>query len=137
MGVHMIPVRLRLSRAKGFDLQAHSLAINGLPAVNCARPSKWGNPYRVDAFGAPWAHLTDRGEQHAACVVHYRRMAEEGFVTVPYTRMPRPDRGGDAYSFGAHSVVDVAPIYLRGRNLACWCDPEMACHCDVLLEFAN
>ena len=25
------PVRLRLSRAKGFDLQAHSRALNGLP----------------------------------------------------------------------------------------------------------
>jgi hypothetical protein len=41
------PVRLRLSRAKGFDLQAHSFAVNGLEAVNVARPSKWGNPYRI------------------------------------------------------------------------------------------
>ena len=32
------PVRLRLSRAKGFNLQEHSQAVNGLPAVNCARP---------------------------------------------------------------------------------------------------
>ncbi len=31
------PVRLRLSRAKGFNLQAHSLATNGLEAVNVAR----------------------------------------------------------------------------------------------------
>ena len=41
------PVRLRLSRARGFDLQAHSRAVNGLSAVNCARPSKWGNPYKI------------------------------------------------------------------------------------------
>jgi hypothetical protein len=39
------PVRLRLSRAKGFDLQAHSLETNGLPATKVARPSKWGNPF--------------------------------------------------------------------------------------------
>ena len=39
------PVRLRLSRAKGFNLQALSQATNGLPAVNVARPSKWGNPF--------------------------------------------------------------------------------------------
>lgn len=32
------PIRLRLSRARGFDLQAASLAANGLPAINCARP---------------------------------------------------------------------------------------------------
>lgn len=41
------PVRLQLSRQKGFDLQAHSRAVNGLPAVNCARPGKLGNPYRI------------------------------------------------------------------------------------------
>lgn len=35
------PVRLQLSRKKGFDLQAHSSAVNGLPAVNVARPTMW------------------------------------------------------------------------------------------------
>jgi hypothetical protein len=38
-----IPVRLQLSRRKGFNLQEHSRAVNGLPAVNCARPGMWGN----------------------------------------------------------------------------------------------
>lgn len=37
------PVRIQLSRKAGFNLQAVSLALNGLPAVNCARPGKWGN----------------------------------------------------------------------------------------------
>lgn len=46
------PVRLRLSRSKGFNLQAVSMATNGLPAVNVARPSKWGNPYKVGEFGS-------------------------------------------------------------------------------------
>ena len=45
MGEAIKPVRLRLSRAKGFNLQDHSLATNGLSAVNVARPSKWGNPF--------------------------------------------------------------------------------------------
>jgi len=45
------PVRLRLSRRAGFDLQRASKAINGLPAVTVARPSRWGNPYRVAEFG--------------------------------------------------------------------------------------
>jgi hypothetical protein len=26
---------------------------------------------------------------------------------------------------------------LRGKNLACFCHPDQACHADVLLEFAN
>jgi len=41
------PVRLTLSRSAGFDLQALSLATNGLPAVVVARPSKWGNPFVI------------------------------------------------------------------------------------------
>ena len=41
------PIRLQLSRAKGFDLQALSRAANGLTAVNVGRPSKWGNPFIV------------------------------------------------------------------------------------------
>ena len=41
------PVRLRLSRAKGFDLQAWSREVNDLSAVNCARPSRHGNRHKV------------------------------------------------------------------------------------------
>lgn len=39
------PVRLRLSRKAGFDLQDASRKTNGLPAVVVSRPSVWGNPY--------------------------------------------------------------------------------------------
>lgn len=38
------PVRMRLSRAKGFDLQKASLTLNGLPAVNTARPQDGISP---------------------------------------------------------------------------------------------
>ncbi|MDR3489553.1 MAG: DUF4326 domain-containing protein [Bradyrhizobium sp.] len=37
------PVRLRLSRSAGFNLQITSIATNALPAVNVSRPSRWGN----------------------------------------------------------------------------------------------
>ncbi len=50
------PVRLRLSRARGFDLQAHSRAVNGLPAVVVARPGMWGNFAAVRA-GTPTGAL--------------------------------------------------------------------------------
>ena len=53
----MSPVRLRLSRKKGFDLQAWSRELNGLEVVNVARPSKWGNPYRVGTCLIPNAEV--------------------------------------------------------------------------------
>lgn len=47
------PVRLQLSRAKGFNLQTLSRATNGLPAVNVARPSGYGNPFHVKNCDGP------------------------------------------------------------------------------------
>ncbi len=32
-------------------------------------------------------------------------------------------------------LLDVTPLH--GKNLACWCGLDQACHADVLLEFAN
>jgi hypothetical protein len=26
---------------------------------------------------------------------------------------------------------------LRGKDLACWCPPDLPCHADVLLDLAN
>jgi len=31
-------------------------------------------------------------------------------------------------------LVDAARRELAGRDLACWCSPELSCHVDVLLE---
>jgi hypothetical protein len=41
------PIRLQLSRAKGFDLQAMSVTRNGRKAVVVSRPGRWGNPWKV------------------------------------------------------------------------------------------
>ena len=41
------PQRLQLSRHKGFNLQAASQALNGLPAKRVTRPGPWGNPFSI------------------------------------------------------------------------------------------
>lgn len=53
----MNPVRMQLQRRKGFNLQIASFALNGLPVVNCARPSKWGNPFTISEYGSRVAIL--------------------------------------------------------------------------------
>jgi len=45
------PVRLTLSRKRGFRLQPLSKRTNGLEAVVVARPSKWGNPFTLARYG--------------------------------------------------------------------------------------
>lgn len=126
------PVRLRLSRKAGFRLQAHSLAVNGLPAVNVARPGKWGNPHiairtwhhgPIPALGLPAftaATAAQADEEGARIAVALFRDDWRAVMTAPsYDR--------------ARAQLDE----LRGRNLACWCAPGAPCHTDVLLELAN
>jgi hypothetical protein len=102
-----MPVRLQLSRRRGFNLQAASLAINGLAAVTVARPGKWGNPFRIGVDGS-----------QAECVARFRDFAAQKAKTDPawLTRLAAE---------------------LGGKNLACWCRPGTPCHADVLLALAN
>lgn len=105
------PVRLQLSRRKGFDLQALSLAGNGLPAVVVSRPSKWGNPYKVGSIDSRTG-----GQMDADTAV-------ERYLIWLF-RQP-------------HATDERIRAELAGKNLACWCRPGNPCHADVLLEIAN
>ena len=77
--------------------------------VYVGRPTKWGNPFRVE-FGVT---------REDAC--RYFRDA-----------LLNPAMAGN-------DITNVAAIRaeLRGKDLACWCRLDQACHADVLLEIAN
>lgn len=104
----MKPQRIQLSRRRGFDLQAESRALNGLPAVNCARPGPWGNPYRI---GVVFNCVRIIDAQMA--VDYHRDIVNKGLLRAKICRE------------------------LAGLNLACWCRLSEPCHCDTLLEIAN
>ena len=113
------PVRLRLSRAKGFDLQAHSLATNGLPAFNVARPSIFGNPFKVGQDGT-----------RAECVDWFDAMLD-GMIRITGTDDPEDQAIRQAAIIGTIGK-------LTGKNLACWCALDgKPCHADTLLQLAN
>jgi Domain of unknown function (DUF4326) len=97
------PLRLRLSRRARFKLQKHSVDANGLPALVVSRPSRWGNPYRIETHG--------------------RKRA----IALYEASLKR--------RFGVALARELEP--LRGKNLACWCPLDLACHADVLLRLAN
>lgn len=124
-----MPQRIQLSRAKGWRMPPNTVKVD--------RSTKWGNPYRVDDLHASWSRVWDRRERTRLCVEHYRQMAMEGFVTVPYTVLEPHERPDAKWSVGAHRVPEVAAKYLGGKDLACWCALDMPCHADVLLEWAN
>lgn len=111
------PVRLRLSRAKGFDLQAVSAAVNGLPVVNVARPSALGNPFVVGKNGTR-AECVDL---HKFLLAGWMCLSSDGIAAQK-----------------AHRVeVIKRQKSLAMTNLACWCDHKGPCHADTLLAVFN
>lgn len=120
------PVRLRLSRARGFDLQAHSRAVNGLPAVNVCRPTLYGNPFVHD--------------DATVAVEAYERHCRGGTQTFEMG----PGKLQFARSAHRNTLHWAFPDWLRqhglpairGKNLACACALGAPCHADVLLRLA-
>ena len=114
------PVRIQLSRKKGFNLQQASMAINGLPAKSVCRPGKWGNPF-VAALSNVYK-LTPKG----------RRAVK--FCSSPYDARRR---AVTLYRELMQKRAEEIRRELAGHNLACWCPPGSPCHADVLLELLN
>jgi hypothetical protein len=76
-------------------------------AIYIGRPTRWGNPYSVEAFGRDEA-------------IRRFRLLFELHEKGAATEFPVPEVGE-----------------LRNKNLVCWCPLDKACHGDVLLEIAN
>lgn len=105
------PVRLQLSRRKGFNLQRLSIETNGLEAVKVDRSTMWGNRWQIGT------HSNFLG----------RNIATVEEAVAVYRELAWPE---------AHHKAWVREN-LRGKNLACWCTAGAPCHADVLMELAN
>lgn len=114
------PVRLRLSRAKGFDMQAFSRSINGLPGFNVSRPSPWGNPFMVGRDGS-----------REDCWNMHRHMLN-GLLAVAC--------GPEIEDLSAAKSYFLANWrQLVGHNCFCWCNISLPgkpdhCHAATLIE---
>lgn len=121
------PVRMRLSRAKSFNLQDASRALNGLPALKVTRPGPWGNPFTVTTALAPGNAIRAplSGSYIAVPTV-------EDAVACYAEMMAEPaEEGQRAYEL-RRRLPD-----LSGHNLACFCRLDAPCHADLLLRLAN
>lgn len=98
-----MPKRIQMTRQRPWR-QDHP------DAVIVARPTRWGNLYRVGenylTAAGGWAKVKDRA--HAVALFRQSSAARR---------------------------EDIAQ--LRGKDLACWCPLDQPCHADVLLEIAN
>jgi hypothetical protein len=116
-----VPQRLQLSRAAGFNLQAASRALNGLPAKRVTRPGRWGNPFTIEEVARDF-RLDPAAAQARA--VELCGLWLRGEIEPHFSPGPPPGR----------SEIRAE---LAGHNLACWCRPGTPCHADVLIALAN
>jgi len=111
-------VRLQLSRHRGFDLQATSLALNGLPGRVVTRPGLFGNPFdTARTFRRFLRHMSQTAIMDGT-------QFEDG------ERAPLAGLG----MIVLRNRIRANIWHLRGHNLACWCKPGAACHADVYLD---
>lgn len=115
------PQRMHPSRQAGFNLQAVSQALNGLPAKLVTRPGKWGNPFTIDDTAKRY------GLDPAAA------QAKAVDLCGQWLR----GKIDPALSPGSPPTRELIRAELAGHNLACWCKAGTPCHADVLIELAN
>ncbi|WP_280371098.1 DUF4326 domain-containing protein [Nocardia wallacei] len=127
-----MPERIQLRRTAGWRKPEGALVV--------ARPSRWGNPFRLyrehhivgpawNAVRANWGRL-GRDEPlwtyiSSSHPIHVGEVVYKFRVLMEIRQRDEPDRLREW----------LAP--LRGHDLACWCPLDQPCHATVLLELAN
>ena len=105
------PVRIQLSRAKGWRMPENTVKVD--------RTTKWGNPFVVG----------DDLTQAEAVALH------RSLLTTGNYRETKSCSAIDGALYGIGIRMEINQ--LRGKNLACWCKLGAPCHADVLIELAN
>lgn len=104
------PKRIQLRRTKGWRKPEGAIVV--------ARPTRWGNPWRIGKQTILTGKRAGQKSTAADVVGIYRNYA--------FGNQPA------AEEFRAKVRAELA-----GRDLACWCPLDQPCHADVLLEIAN
>jgi hypothetical protein len=122
------PRRVQLRRTKGWHLPEGAVVV--------ARPTRWGNPFRVVRAGGRVEVRRSAGPGHDEQLGSAESVADGRALAVAL--FERALQAGELH----YGVADVRG-QLAGRHLACWCPLDDAegkrvpCHADVLLEVAN
>ncbi len=105
-----MPKRIQRRRTKGWRVPEG--------AVNCTRPGRYGNQFRVDEYGVELA------------IRNHRRWAR-GVVAIG-SKLFEPLRGKDLACW-----CHLCEAHKDGKPLGTICSDCAPCHVDVLLEIAN
>lgn len=120
------PRRIQRRRTKGWRAPLDS---KGRKPLYVGRGTRWGNPWVIAQTRTGWT-------------VNW---AGDGPPRPDWTASTNDQRAAHALAVGLYrEFVDLtlgydvrARVELAGRDLMCWCPPELPCHVDALLELAN
>lgn len=116
------PKRIQRQRSKGWRMPEG--------AVYVGRPTKWGNPWRVEDGCLVRHGLEQPGDDRP----HIVPLSVKGGLTTASALVALyREEVGRWPSWRRHQIVEL----LKGRDLVCWCRENHPCHADVLLELAN
>jgi hypothetical protein len=131
-----MPERIQLSRRKGWRKPENTVVV--------ARPSKWGNPFRIvygkEAPKAPiWWHVLGPRDSwsYLSGPAYARRVATDEFRNWLLADLRPRDWHWTTIEKQQWMRAALDAGELTGKNLACWCPLDQPCHADVLLELAN
>lgn len=123
------PKRIQLRRTAGWRMPENTAKV--------ARPTIWGNPYKVSKYGLP------------LCLAMFRNTANGLWqpLEIPELVAADPAIIDDLYEshnawtrrikeYGNHPA-EIIRVGLGGLDLACFCSLSSECHGTVLLEIAN
>lgn len=125
-----MPRRVQLSRRKGWRMPPG--------AVSVARPTRWGNPFRIEAAReAGYGEVVDdaTGKLRDATDTEMREFVVWCFRRC-MIRGPRSEWWSLDSAAHLQRIIDTVHE-LADLDLACWCPLDQPCHADVLLALAN
>lgn len=103
------PIRIQRKREKGWRKPENTICVN--------RGTKWGNPFKIGEF----LNVNNDDGSHTYILIT-RDLSIEYFRAYITQKI----------DFGGLDLTE-----LKGKNLACFCKENEACHAEVLLELAN
>jgi len=102
--------RVQRKRTKGWKMPENAKYVG--------RPTKWGNPFRVEELGAEEAV-----KRYKECILNnamcYAYIDDETEASIQF----------DRFKWMAENLEQ-----LRGLDLACFCSLSSPCHADALIE---
>jgi hypothetical protein len=125
MTANAMPIRIQRSRAPGWRMPENTVYVG--------RPTIFGNPYDAKRYGRELCLALFR-ETATGCwnpsLIPYNGLRDQWMAWIYDHHCDWLKR------IGQHPIEEIR-IALKGKNLACWCPLDKACHADILLEIAN